>query len=122
VTVRNSVVHDVAGDGILVEEAKHALIERNVAWDTGMQYTETIGTPDGIWEWMCEDCTVQYNEGFFATLPVWMAASSTSTAATSTTSCNTTLPMIRRDIVSRCLELTARKEPAGTTSCAGISA
>jgi hypothetical protein len=69
VTVRNSVVHDVAGDGILVEEAKHALIERNVAWDTGMQYTETIGTPDGIWEWMCEDCTVQYNEGFFADSP-----------------------------------------------------
>ncbi len=69
VTVRNSVVHDVAGDGILVEEAKHALIERNVAWDTGLQYTETIGTPDGIWEWMCEDCTVQYNEGFFADSP-----------------------------------------------------
>jgi hypothetical protein len=69
VTVRNSVVHDVAGDGILVEEAKHVLIERNVAWDTGMQYTETIGTPDGIWEWMCEDCTVQYNEGFFADSP-----------------------------------------------------
>ena len=69
VIVRNSVVHDVAGDGILVAESKHVLIERNVAWDTGLQYTETIGTPDGIWEWMCEDCTVQYNEGFFADSP-----------------------------------------------------
>ena len=45
VTVRNSVVHDVAGDGILVEEAKHALIERNAAWDTGMQYTENYRDP-----------------------------------------------------------------------------
>jgi len=69
VIVRNSVVHDVAGDGILVLESKHVLIERNVAWDTGLQYTESIGTPDGIWEWMCQQCTVQYNEGFFTDSP-----------------------------------------------------
>ena len=69
VIVRNSVVHDVAGDGILVMESRHVLIERNVAWDTGLQYTESIGTPDGIWEWMCQQCTVQYNEGFFTDSP-----------------------------------------------------
>jgi hypothetical protein len=69
VIMRNCVVHDVAGDGILVLESKHVLIERNVAWDTGLQYTETIGTPDGIWEWMCQDCKVQYNEGFFSDSP-----------------------------------------------------
>jgi len=69
VIVRNSVVHDVAGDGILVMESRHVLIERNVAWDTGLQYTESIGTPDGIWEWMCQQCTVQYNEGFFSDSP-----------------------------------------------------
>lgn len=69
IIVRNSVVHDVAGDGILVLESRHVLIERNAAWDTGLQYTESIGTPDGIWEWMCQQCTVQYNEGFFTDSP-----------------------------------------------------
>lgn len=65
VVIRNSVVHDVAGDGILLMLAKNGRLERNVAWDTGMEYSYSIGTPDGIWEWMCEDCLVQYNEGFF---------------------------------------------------------
>jgi hypothetical protein len=69
VTVRNSVVHDVGGDGILLASVKNGLIERNVSWDTGMQYTESIGTPDGIWEWMCQDCLVQYNEAFFSDSP-----------------------------------------------------
>ena len=39
------------------------------AWDTGLQYTETIGTPNSIWEWMCEECVVQFNEGFFSDSP-----------------------------------------------------
>jgi hypothetical protein len=69
VTIRNSVIHDVAGDGILLSTAKKGLIERNVAWNTGMQYTESIGTPNGIWEWECEDCMVQYNEGFYSDSP-----------------------------------------------------
>ncbi|MGP8187625.1 MAG: right-handed parallel beta-helix repeat-containing protein [Terracidiphilus sp.] len=69
IVVRNSVIHDVAGDAILVQEAKNVLIERNAAWEMGLQYTESIGTPDGIWEWMCHQCTVQYNEGFFSDSP-----------------------------------------------------
>jgi hypothetical protein len=69
ITVRNSIVHDVAGDGILLACVKNGLIERNVSWNTGMQYTESIGTPSAIWEWMCEDCVVQYNEGFFSDSP-----------------------------------------------------
>lgn len=69
VTIRNSVVHDVAGDGILLETTRHGLIEHNVAWDTGMQETETIGTPNAIWEWMCADCRVAWNEGFFSDSP-----------------------------------------------------
>jgi hypothetical protein len=69
VTVRNSVIHDVAGDGILITTLKHGLIEKNVAWNTGMQPTETIGTPDGMWAWMCEDCIVQYNEGYLTDSP-----------------------------------------------------
>ena len=69
VVVRNSVVHDVAGDGILLMLVKNGTLEWNVSWDTGLQYSETIGTPNGIWEWMCEECLVQYNEGFFSDSP-----------------------------------------------------
>lgn len=69
ITIRNSIVHDVAGDGILLESARHGLIEHNVAWNTGMQETETIGTPNAIWEWMCIDCRVSWNEGFLSDSP-----------------------------------------------------
>ena len=69
VVVRNSVVHDVAGDGILLMLVKNGTLEWNVSWDTGLQYSETIGTPNSIWEWMCEECVVQYNEGFFSDSP-----------------------------------------------------
>lgn len=69
ITIRNSIVHDVAGDGILLESVRHGLIEHNVAWNTGMQETETIGTPNAIWEWMCIDCRVAWNEGFFSDSP-----------------------------------------------------
>jgi hypothetical protein len=69
VTIRNSIVRDVGGDGILLARVQHGLLEHNAAWNTGMQYTETIGTPNAIWEWMCSDCLVQYNEGFFSDSP-----------------------------------------------------
>jgi hypothetical protein len=69
IVVRNSIVHDVAGDGILLANTRHGLLEHNVAWNTGMQETETIGTPNAIWEWMCEDCRVAWNEGFFSDSP-----------------------------------------------------
>lgn len=69
ITVRNSIVHDVAGDGILLARVAHGVLEHNVAWNTGMQETETIGTPDAIWEWMCRDCHIAYNEGFFSDSP-----------------------------------------------------
>jgi hypothetical protein len=68
-TVRNCVIHDVAGDAILITTLKHGLIEKNVAWNAGMQPTETIGTPDGMWAWMCNDCVVQYNEGYLTDSP-----------------------------------------------------
>lgn len=69
VEVRNSVIHDVAGDGVLLASVKHGVIERNVAWNTGMQETETIGTPNALWQWMCVDCRVAWNEGFFSDSP-----------------------------------------------------
>jgi parallel beta helix pectate lyase-like protein len=69
VIVRNCVIHDVAGDAILITTLKHGLIEKNASWNSGMQPTESIGTPDGMWAWMCEDCVVQYNEGYLSDSP-----------------------------------------------------
>src|SRR5581483_8454821 len=69
VVIRNSVVHDVAGDGIVLFQVNHGVIESSVAWHTGMQETETIGTPNAIWTWMCGDCTVRRNEAFLVDSP-----------------------------------------------------
>jgi hypothetical protein len=69
VQVRNSVVHDVQGDGIVVFHSQNATISRSVAWHTGMQHQETIGTPNAIWTWRCTDCTVEDNEAFLADSP-----------------------------------------------------
>jgi hypothetical protein len=69
VEIRNSIVHDVAGDGILLARVSHGVIEHNVAWYTGMQETQSIGTPNGIWEWRCRDCRVAYNEGYLTDSP-----------------------------------------------------
>lgn len=69
IEVRNSMVHDVAGDGILLARVSHGVLEHNVAWYTGMQEKESIGTPNAIWEWMCRDCRVEYNEGYFTDSP-----------------------------------------------------
>jgi hypothetical protein len=49
--------------------SRDGVLEHNVAWNTGMQETQTIGTPNAIWEWRCRDCRVQYNEGYFTDSP-----------------------------------------------------
>src|SRR5690242_18840640 len=69
VRIRNSIVHDVAGDGIVVFAGEDALIEKCAAWHTGLQERETIGTPNAIWTWMCRRCTVENNEGFWIDSP-----------------------------------------------------
>ena len=69
VTVRNSVVHDVYGDGIVLFIVEHGLIERSAAWRTGQQPKDTVGTPNAIWTWMCNDCVVQYNESWLSSSP-----------------------------------------------------
>ena len=69
VTVRNCVVHDVFGDGIVLFQVRKGLIERNVTWNTGMQPSLDIGTPNAIWTWKCDNCLVQFNEGYFADSP-----------------------------------------------------
>ena len=64
VTVRNSTVHDTYGDGIVLFAVNNGLIEHSVAYRTGLEPAQTIGTPNAIWTWSCMDCTVQYNEAF----------------------------------------------------------
>jgi hypothetical protein len=69
VVVRNSIVHDVQGDGIILFRINNGVIENSVSWNTGMQETQTIGTPNAIWTWMCRNCTVRRNEAFLSDSP-----------------------------------------------------
>ena len=69
VTVRNSSVEDVYGDGIVLFRDFDGVIEASTAWQTGMQPTETIGTPNAIWTWTCTDCIVRDNEAFLTDSP-----------------------------------------------------
>jgi hypothetical protein len=69
VTIRDSVVHDVQGDGIVLFRVRDGRLSSNVAWNTGMQPTESMGTPNAIWTWMCRDCVVEHNEAFLTDSP-----------------------------------------------------
>jgi hypothetical protein len=69
VVIRNSIAHDMAGDGIVLFQVNDGLIENSVAWHTGMQDTESIGTPNAIWTWMCRKCLVRRNEAFLTDSP-----------------------------------------------------
>lgn len=69
ITVRNSSVQDVFGDGIILFRDSDGLIETSTAWQTGMQPTQDIGTPNAIWTWTCSDCTVRDNEAFLTDSP-----------------------------------------------------
>jgi hypothetical protein len=69
VTIRDSIVHDVQGDGIVLFRVREGRIASNVAWNTGMQATESMGTPNAIWTWMCHDCVVEQNEAFLSDSP-----------------------------------------------------
>jgi hypothetical protein len=69
VAVRNSSVQDVYGDGIVLFRDSGGVIETSTAWQTGMQPTETIGTPNAIWTWTCTDCIVRDNEAFLTDSP-----------------------------------------------------
>ena len=64
VVIRNSIIHDVYGDGIVMFQVHKGKIEKSVAWRAGLQPTQTIGTPNGIWYWSCSDCVIEWTEGF----------------------------------------------------------
>lgn len=67
--IRNSTVHDVQGDGIVLFRVRKGVIASSVAWNTGMQMTQTIGTPNAIWTWMCDECVVRNTEAYLTDSP-----------------------------------------------------
>jgi hypothetical protein len=68
-SITDSIVHDVQGDGIVIFNSDHSVISHSVAWHTGMQHAESIGTPNAIWTWRCDHCTVDHNEAFLTDSP-----------------------------------------------------
>ena len=69
VIIRDSVVHDVYGDGITLFRVSNGLIDSSTAWLTGQQPTQDVGTPNAIWTWSCTDCAVRNNESFLTESP-----------------------------------------------------
>ena len=69
VQIRNSVVHHVYGDGIILFGVRNGLIDSSTAWLTGQQPSESVGTPNAIWTWSCTDCLVRNNEAFLTESP-----------------------------------------------------
>lgn len=69
VSIRNSAIHDVQGDGIVLFRVRNGRIDSSIAWNTGMQPTQSIGTPNAIWTWMCDDCVVTSSEAFLTDSP-----------------------------------------------------
>ncbi|HVU45620.1 MAG TPA: right-handed parallel beta-helix repeat-containing protein [Terracidiphilus sp.] len=69
VQIRNSTVHDVFGDGIVLFRDRQSAIETSAAWLTGMQPTQDIGTPNAIWTWTCDTCRVNGNEAYLTDSP-----------------------------------------------------
>ncbi|MCS6951220.1 MAG: right-handed parallel beta-helix repeat-containing protein [Bryobacteraceae bacterium] len=69
VVVRNAIVHQVYGDGIVLFQVADGLIEHSAAWLTGLNPSAETGTPNGIWTWRCRNCTVRRTEGFFTDSP-----------------------------------------------------
>lgn len=64
IIIRNSQVHDVYGDGITAAQSQNVLIEKNVAYQTGLAPAGISYTPNAIWSWQCDQTVVQYNEGY----------------------------------------------------------
>jgi len=69
IQIRNSTAHDLYGDGIVLFRDSHSSIRTSAAWETGMEPTQDVGTPDAIWVWTCNDCVVADNEAYLTDSP-----------------------------------------------------
>lgn len=63
ITIRNSTVHHVFGDGITVAQARNVMIEKNLVYETGLAPAGISYTPNGIWLWQTDSAVIQFNEG-----------------------------------------------------------
>lgn len=71
ITIRNANIHDVQSDGILMASSNNALAEHNVVSNTGMMSSLQNHTPNGLWTWDCDNCTVQFSEVYASHSPSW---------------------------------------------------
>jgi len=71
ITIRNANIHDVQSDGILMASSNNALTEYSVVSNTGLMTTLENHTPNGLWTWDCDDCTVQFSEVYTSHSPTW---------------------------------------------------
>jgi hypothetical protein len=69
VTIQNSTVYNTYGDGIVLFHVNNGLIQNSVAHDVGKIPNTGVGTPNGIWTWWCNTCTVQFNEVYNVASP-----------------------------------------------------
>lgn len=71
ITIQNSTATNVYGDAIVLYQVNNGLLANNVAYNTGLIPTDVVGTPNGIWQWECGNCIVQYNEAYAQHSPTW---------------------------------------------------
>lgn len=60
VTIRNSTVHDIGGDGVVLQYTTGGLAEHNVLYDINMRAGQLNNA--GLWVWNAEHATFQHNE------------------------------------------------------------
>ena len=65
VVIRNNVIDDMGGDGIVVQYALAPLVEYNVCKDAAKRSFKLGQYSAGIWPWMCERAVFQFNEVSF---------------------------------------------------------
>ncbi|MFI1092691.1 ricin-type beta-trefoil lectin domain protein [Streptomyces sp. NPDC020917] len=59
--VQNNTVHDIGGDGIVMQYTQNGLAQNNVAYDTAARW---YGSNAAIWDWNADNVTFQYNEAY----------------------------------------------------------
>ncbi|MEV6007047.1 ricin-type beta-trefoil lectin domain protein [Streptomyces sp. NPDC051976] len=59
--VQNNTVHDIGGDGIVMQYTQDGVAQHNVAYDTAARW---YGSNAAIWDWNADNVTFQYNEAY----------------------------------------------------------
>jgi len=64
ITIENSQVTNVYGDGLLLEDASSGLITKNAVTESGECASCSGATPDGIWTWNSSNVVISWNESY----------------------------------------------------------